>query len=65
MVFSEVIEDIMWASSHLECASTMMRYVCPINGPEKSRCRWLHAWEGHSHGCKGAVGGEDLFSWHI
>ena len=38
MVFSEVVDDIISTSGHLECASMTRRNVSPRNGPAKSTC---------------------------
>ena len=32
-VFVDVMDDMMCASNHLECASAIMRYMWPMYGP--------------------------------
>ena len=35
----EVVDGRIWASNHLECASTRVENIFPINGPAMSTCR--------------------------
>lgn len=65
IVFSAVMECITSTVSHLEYASTSIKYMWPKNGPAKSRCNRLQGWAGHSHGWIGALGGEGLTVWQF
>ena len=38
-----LVVDMVMTSGHLECASTMMIYILPSNGPVKSTCTYIHA----------------------
>ena len=46
MVVGAVMLPIMWASIHLECASTIIRNICPMKGRAKSKCEPCEANHG-------------------
>lgn len=54
-VFSDVVVFIGTTLGYLECA---IKNTESLNGPAKSTCTLCHGVDSHSHGCKGANGGE-------
>ena len=57
MLLSDVALDIISTSNHLECESTTMRNICPINGSTKSTYMHCHRAVVQVHGGVGACGG--------
>ena len=65
MVFDAVMDCMRCTSIHFEWAFTRTKYMCPKNGPAKSRCNLCHGWGGHFHGCNGATAGDGQDSWQF
>ena len=64
IVLNEVVSDMSYTSGHLECASTAIKNVLPINGPAKSTWTHYHGLVGQIHGCRGATSGDCFTDWH-
>ena len=50
IVLFAVVLDIVYTSSHLECASVITSSICPLTGPAKSTWIRCHSTVGHAHG---------------
>ena len=64
MVLSDMVLDIIPTSNHLECESTAMWNMCPINGQQNLHVCTCHGAVSQVQGCVRDCGGLACTDWH-